>query len=103
MLDRNTQHVMDVYTENCDVCIKIAVLAIIAFAIVGRKTAIFQQYNGLLPPNLQQRRRRIYTYMQNPAYPQKIFLLTLPPFYVDGHVYSWNSILLLIVKARSRL
>ena len=30
--------------------IKIAVLAIVAFAIAGRKTAIFQQRNGLLAP-----------------------------------------------------
>ena len=34
----NTQHVTDAYTENCVVHIKIAVLAIVAFAIAGRKT-----------------------------------------------------------------
>ena len=33
---------MDVNTENCVVRIKIAVLAIVAFAIAGRKTATQQ-------------------------------------------------------------
>ena len=33
-----TQRVTDAYTENCVVCIKITVLAIVAFAIVGSNT-----------------------------------------------------------------
>ena len=40
--------------------IKIAVLAIVVFAIAGRKTAIFQQRNRLLAPNLQRRCGRTY-------------------------------------------
>ena len=51
---------MDANTENCVVRIKIAVLAIVAFAIAGRKTAIFQQRNRLLAPNLQRRRGQTY-------------------------------------------
>ena len=55
---KNTQRVMDAYMENCVVRIKIAVSAIVAFGIAGRKTAIFQQRNRLLAPNLQRRRGR---------------------------------------------
>ena len=44
---RNTQHVTDAYTDNCVVRNKISVVAVVAFVIAGRKTAIFQQRNGL--------------------------------------------------------
>ena len=46
---RNTQHVTDAYyyTDNCVVSNKISVVTVVAFVIAGRKTAIFQQRNGL--------------------------------------------------------
>ena len=66
--------------------IKIAVLAIVAFAIAGRKTAIFQQRNGLLAPNLQRRCARTYK-CEIQRNLKKIFCRLIPSFRVDGHIY----------------
>ena len=42
----DTQRVMDAYTENCVVHIKIAILAIVMFAIAGRKTLYSSNATG---------------------------------------------------------
>ena len=62
--------------------IKIAVLAIVAFAIAGR---IFQQRNGLLAPNLQRKRGR--TYKCDIQRNEKQIFADIPPFCVDCHIY----------------